>query len=61
MLRLYFLQQLFNLLDPVWKKHYSSTVDVPFFGIDLGWEPVLDKSTNFGLHHLLEAGKSRCA
>jgi transposase, IS5 family len=46
MLRLYFLQQWFNLSDPAAEEAlYDSLAMRPFVGIDLGCEPVPDETT----------------
>ena len=46
MLRMYFLQQWFNLSDPaVEDALYESAVMREFVGIDLGQEPVPDETT----------------
>ena len=56
MLRLYFLQQLFNLSDPaVEEALYDSLAMRRFVGIDLGREPVPDETTVCRFRHLLEA------
>jgi IS5 family transposase len=58
MLRLYFLQQWFNLSDPaVEEALYDSTVMREFVGIDLGREPVPDETTVCKFRHLLEEHK----
>jgi hypothetical protein len=45
MLRIYFLQQWFNLSDPaVEEALYDSAVMRQFVGIDLGYEPVPDET-----------------
>jgi IS5 family transposase len=55
MLRIYFLQQWFNLSDPaVEEALYDSAVMRQFVGIDLGCEPVPDESTVCKFRHLLE-------
>jgi len=55
MLRLYFLQQWFNLSDPaVEEALYDSAVMRQFVGIDLGCEPVPDETTVCRFRHLLE-------
>ena len=55
MLRIYFLQQWFNLSDPaVEEALYDSTVMRQFAGIDLGSEPVPDETTVCKFRHLLE-------
>ena len=55
MLRIYFLQQWFNLSDPaVEEALYDSTVMRQFVGIDLGCEPVPDETTVCKFRHLLE-------
>jgi transposase, IS5 family len=56
MLRLYFLQQWFNLSDPgVEEALYDSQAMRRFVGIDLGREPVPDETTVCRFRHLLEA------
>ena len=55
MLRIYFLQQWFNLSDPaVEEALYDSPVMRQFVGIDLGREPVPDETTVCKFRHLLE-------
>ena len=55
MLRIYFLQQWFNLSDPaVEEALYDSVVMRQFVGIDLGQEPVPDETTVCKFRHLLE-------
>ena len=55
MLRIYFLQQWFNLSDPgVEEALYDSLVLRQFVGIDLGQEPVPDETTVCKFRHLLE-------
>ena len=55
MLRIYFLQQWFNLSDPaVEEALYDSVVMRHFVGIDLGREPVPDETTVCKFRHLLE-------
>ena len=55
MLRIYFLQQWFNLSDPaVEEALYDSPVMRQFAGIDLGNEPVPDETTACKFRHLLE-------
>src|SRR2546423_14092057 len=55
MLRIYFLQQWFNLSDPgVEEALYDSAVMRQFAGIDLGGEPVPDETTVCKFRHLLE-------
>src|SRR6202043_547037 len=55
MLRIYFLQQWFNLSDPaVEEALYNSAVMRQFVGIDLGREPVPDETTVCKFRHLLE-------
>src|ERR1035437_4700720 len=55
MLRIYFLQQWFNLSDPaVEEALYDSVVLRNFVGIDLGREPVPDETTVCKFRHLLE-------
>src|SRR5450756_3191350 len=54
MLRIYFLQQWFNLSDPaVEEALYDSVVLRQFAGIDLGQEPVPDETTVCKFRHLL--------
>src|SRR5229473_7074307 len=56
MLRIYFLQQWFNLSDPaVEEALYDSAGMRQFVGIDLGCEPVPDETTVCKFRHLLEA------
>ena len=58
MLRIYFLQQWFNLSDPgVEEALYDSVVLRQFVGIDLGQEPVPDETTVCKFRHLLEEHK----
>ena len=58
MLRIYFLQQWFNLSDPaVEEALYDSAVMRQFVGIDLGHEPVPDETTVCKFRHLLEKHK----
>jgi IS5 family transposase len=55
MLRIYFLQQWFNLSDPgVEDALYDSLAMRGFVGIDLGREPVPDETTVCKFRHLLE-------
>src|SRR5271170_88379 len=55
MLRVYFLQQWFNLSDPGAEDAlYESPVLRRFAGVDLGRAPVPDESTILGFRHLLE-------
>jgi IS5 family transposase len=55
MLRIYFLQQWFNLSDPaVEEALYDSAVMRSFVGIDLGREPVPDETTVCKFRHRLE-------
>jgi IS5 family transposase len=55
MLRIYFLQQWFNLSDPaVEEALYDSAVMRGFVGIDLGREPVPDETTVCKFRDLLE-------
>jgi IS5 family transposase len=55
MLRIYFLQQWFNLSDPaVEEALYDSVVMRSFVGIDLGKKPVPDETTVCKFRHLLE-------
>ena len=56
MLRIYFLQQWFNLSDPaVEEALYDSLAMRDFVGIDLGREPAPDETTVCKFRHLLEA------
>lgn len=56
MLRIYFLQQWFNLADPaVEEALYDSLAMRGFVGIDLGREPAPDETTVCRFRHLLEA------
>ncbi|MGH8351884.1 MAG: IS5 family transposase [Pseudomonas sp.] len=56
MLRIYFLQQWFNLSDPgVEEALYDSRAMRAFVGIDLGREPAPDETTVCKFRHLLEA------
>jgi transposase, IS5 family len=58
MLRIYFLQQWFNLSDPaVEEALYDSAALRQFVGIDLGQEPVPDETTVCKFRHLLEEHK----
>jgi transposase, IS5 family len=55
MLRIYLVQQWFNLSDPgVEEALYDSAVLRQFVGIDLGQEPVPDETTVCKFRHLLE-------
>jgi transposase, IS5 family len=55
MLRIYFLQQWFNLADPaVEEALYDSATLRQFVGVDLGSEPVPDETTVCKFRHLLE-------
>ena len=55
MLRMYFLQQWFNLSDPAEEEAlYDSHAMRAFVGIDLGREPVPDETTVCKFRHLLE-------
>ncbi|MES2038024.1 MAG: IS5 family transposase [Pseudomonadota bacterium] len=55
MLRIYFLQQWFNLSDPaVEEALYESVSMRSFVGIDLGSEPVPDETTVCKFRHILE-------
>jgi IS5 family transposase len=55
MLRIYFLQQWFNLSDPaVEEALYDSAVMRSFVGIDLGREPVPVETTVCKFRHLLK-------
>ena len=55
MLRIYFLQQWFNLSDPaVEEALYDSQAMRCFVGIDLGREPVPDETTVCRFRHLFE-------
>ena len=56
MLRIYFLQQWFNLSDPAVEEGlYDSLAMRRFVGIDLGREPVPGETTVCRFRHLLEA------
>jgi len=56
MLRIYFLQQWFNLSDPAVEEGlYDSLAMRRFVGIDLGHEPAPDETTVCRFRHLLEA------
>ena len=56
MLRIYFLQQWFNLSDPaVEEALYDSSAMRRFVDIDLGREPAPDETTVCRFRHLLEA------
>ena len=56
MLRIYFLQQWFNLSDPAAEEAlYDSITMRGFAGIDLGREPAPDETTICRFRHLLEA------
>ena len=55
MLRMYFLQQWFNLSDPAVEEALYESVSMRHFaGIDLGFEPVPDETTMCKFRHLLE-------
>jgi IS5 family transposase len=55
MLRVYFLQQWFNLSDPAMEEGlYDSRAMRDFAGIDLGREPVPNETTVCRFRHLLE-------
>jgi transposase, IS5 family len=55
MLRIYFLQQWFNLSDPMVEESlYDSSSMRQFVGIDLGREPAPDETTVCKFRHLLE-------
>jgi len=56
MLRIYFLQQWFNLSDPAAEEAlYDSMAMRSFVGIDLGREPAPDETTILRFRHLLES------
>ena len=56
MLRIYFLQQWFNLSDPTAEEAlYDSMAMRQFVGIDLGREPAPDETTILRFRHLLES------
>jgi len=56
MLRIYFLQQWFNLSDPAAEEAlYDSLAMRAFVGIDLGREPAPDETTILRFRHLLES------
>ena len=58
MLRIYFLQQWFNLSDPAAEDGlYDSVAMRRFAGLDLGQIPVPDESTLCRFRHLLERNK----
>jgi hypothetical protein len=60
MLRIYFLQQWFNLSDPaVEDALYDSAVMRQFVGSDLGCEPPPDETTVCKFRHLLEEHRLR--
>ncbi len=55
MLRIYFLQQWFNLSDPAMEEALYDSVSMrEFVGIDLGAEPAPDETTILRFRHLLE-------
>ncbi len=55
MLRIYFLQQWFNLSDPAVEEALHDSGGMrQFVGIDLGCEPVPDETTVCKFRHLLE-------
>jgi len=55
MLRVYFLQQWFNLSDPGAEEAlYESPALRGFAGVDLGRAPAPDETTILGFRHLLE-------
>ena len=55
MLRMYFVQQWFNLADPAVEEALYESVSMRYFvGIDLGREPVPDETTVCKFRHLLE-------
>ncbi|AIY39636.1 Mobile element protein [Collimonas arenae] len=55
MLRIYFLQQWFNLSDPAAEEALYESISMRnFVGIDLGHEPVPDETTMCKFRHLLE-------
>jgi IS5 family transposase len=55
MLRIYFLQQWFNLSDPAVEEALDDSLAMRgFVGIDLGREPVPDETTVCRFRHLLE-------
>lgn len=55
MLRIYFLQQWFNLSDPAAEDAlYDSEAMRRFAGVELGEEPIPDESTILRFRHLLE-------
>lgn len=56
MLRIYFMQQWFNLSDPAAEEAlYDSAAMRAFVGVDLGREPAPDETTICRFRHLLEA------
>jgi transposase, IS5 family len=59
MLRIYFLQQWFNLSDPAVDEALCDSLAMrSFVGIDLGREPVPDETTVCRFRHLLENARS---
>ena len=62
MLRIYFLQQWFNLSDPaVEESLYDSIAMRSFVGINLGREPAPDETTILRFRHLLESHNLQAA
>jgi IS5 family transposase len=60
MLRIYFLQQWFNMSDPGVEEALSDSAGKrQFVGIDLGQEPVPDETTVCQFRHLLEEHELR--
>jgi transposase, IS5 family len=61
MLRIYFLQQWFNLSDPaVEEALYDSAALRQFVGIDLGSEPAPDETTVCKFRHLWHLSRKLC-
>jgi transposase, IS5 family len=61
MLRIYFLQQWFDLSDPAAEEAlYDSVAMRSFVGVDLGREPVPDETTVCKFRHLLEQHEMGC-
>jgi IS5 family transposase len=54
MLRIYFLQQWFNLSDPAVEEALYDSMAMRSVGIDLGREPAPDETTILRFRHLLE-------
>lgn len=59
MLRIYFMQQWFNLSDPAAEDAlYDSEAMRSFAGIELGSDPIPDETTILNFRHLLEANEA---